>query len=48
MLCERIAISEDYDNIAAGLKDIIKEAKDLEIVTIEDRVYTSLRETGNI
>ena len=34
-----LKVSEDYNDLAAGLKDIIEEAKDLEVITVEDRVY---------
>lgn len=35
-----LKVSENYDDLAAGLKDIIEEAKDLEVVTIEGKVHT--------
>lgn len=35
-----LKVSENYNDLAAGLKDIIEEAKDLEVVTIEGKVHT--------
>ena len=32
-------IEETYDMLAAGLQDICSEARDLEVITIEDKVY---------
>lgn len=34
-----LKVSENYDDLAAALQDILEEAKDLEVVTIEDRVF---------
>lgn len=32
-------ISEDYDNLVAGLEDLCDEAKDLEVITLHDVTY---------
>lgn len=32
-------VAENYDDLAAALQDIISEAKDLELLTIEEKVY---------
>lgn len=34
-----LKVSENYDELAAGLHDILQEARDLEIVTVEDKVF---------
>jgi hypothetical protein len=34
-----LRVSEKYDDLASALEDIISEAKDLEVVTVEERVY---------
>jgi len=42
MCCYSIAImkiSEDYDNLVAGLEDLCDEAKDLEVITLNDVTY---------
>lgn len=31
-----LRVSESYDNLAAGLEDIIREAEDLEVITVEE------------
>ena len=33
-----LKVNEDYDELGAGLEDIIKEAEDLEVLTINERV----------
>ena len=45
-----LKVSESYDNLAAALHDIIEEAKDLEILTVDSKVYQcniSWEGTGN-
>jgi len=37
-----LKVSEDYDVLAAGLEHIIKEATDLEVLTINERVFKIL------
>ena len=32
-------MSEKYEELVAGLEDICTEAKDLEVVTVRDKVY---------
>ena len=32
-------VAEKYEDLASGLEDIIREARDLEVVTIEEQVY---------
>lgn len=34
-----LKIGESYDDLAAGLQDICNEAKELEVVTVQDKVY---------
>lgn len=34
-----LKVAENYDELAAGLEDIIKEATDLEVLTINDKVF---------
>ena len=35
-----LKVSENYEELQAGLADIISEAKDIEVLTIQDQVYT--------
>ena len=32
-------VSENYDDLVAALKDFIEEAKDFEVVTVQDKVH---------
>ena len=34
-----LRVSEKYEDLASALEDIVSEAKDLEVVTVEERVY---------
>ena len=34
-----LRIAEDYEQLASGLQDICEEAEDLQIVTIQDKIY---------
>ena len=34
-----LRIAENYEQLASGLQDICEEAEDLQIVTIQDKVY---------
>ena len=34
-----LKISENYEELLLGLKDICEEAKDLDVITIKDKVY---------
>ena len=34
-----LKVNEDYDELAAGLEDVIKEAEDLEVLAINERVF---------
>lgn len=34
-----LKVNEDYDELAAGLEDVVKEAEDLEVLTINGRVF---------
>ena len=34
-----LEVSENYDELQAGLEDICTAAKDIEVVTIEGQVY---------
>ena len=43
-----LKIAEDYIELSSGLQDICEEAADLQIVTIQHKVYNIWEETGNI